>query len=192
MMAGKKANVRKKIIEATLDLAAQQSWNDLTHKSIAAAAKVPLAIVIRHFASNEDILTGIIRHFDDLVSQSIGQMDYNDSLHNRLFEVMMARFDVLQHYRLAILNIMAAARRTPTLARIILMAQWHSMSKMLGLSGISEQQPWTVGGLLSLYGLVLYSWRRDETADMAKTMAALDRYLRITGMFAQQLCHRKI
>ena len=175
MMAGKKANVRKKIIEATLDLAAQQSWNDLTHKSIAAAAKVPLAIVIRHFASKEDILTGIIRHFDDLVSQSIGQMDYNDSLHNRLFEVMMARFDVLQHYRLAILNIMAAARRTPTLARIILMAQWHSMSKMLGLSGISEQQPWTVGGLLSLYGLVLYSWRRDETADMAKTMAALDR-----------------
>jgi AcrR family transcriptional regulator len=180
----------KKICDAALKLATSQSWDKVTLEQIAKAAKVPLPQLQKIFADTNAILPTIIRLIDAETADSVGKPNAKAPPRDRLFEVMMARFDVLQAHRKAITGIMAAARRNPRMLRYVAPAQWQSMRHMLALAGIKPgdgKEPIVVAGLLAIYGLTLCAWRKDDSIDMARTMAMLDRCLRHAGRISEMI-----
>ena len=193
-MPKKTINIQQQICDAALKLASKKPWLSLTLEQIAQTAKIPHAKILKLFSSTHDLLPVLVQRFDDDVARSVGKSSQSGSAHDRIFDVMMTRFDLLQHHRIAILNIMAASKRTPALARLLLAAQWRAMSRMLEIAELSEDkghQPFAIAGLLAIYGLTLCIWERDQSKDMAKTMAKLDQFLRFAGKFADILLRNK-
>jgi AcrR family transcriptional regulator len=189
-MAKTKPNFEKKICEAVLKLATRQAWGSLTLGQIAKATKIPVSQLKKLFADTNALLPALVDYISLQTASSVGTPDLSAAAHDRLFEVMMARFDVLQLHRKAILNIIAETKRNPSLVRHLLPAQSEAMQLMLSLAGFQSagpKQSLAITGLLVIYGVVLWSWEKDESADMSKTMARLDRYLRFAEKGAKIL-----
>ena len=174
------AQIQQKIFTATLKLATLKPWPSLTLKDIAKTAQIPLGKITAYFSSTNEILSAIIGDIDNKVEKQIGRSNQSDTPHDRLFEIIMCRFDILQPHKAAILRIIESAKLNPSLARTLLDAQWQTMGRMLSIAGLVDDendQLLVKAGLLSIYGLTLCKWKQDTSRDMAQTMAALDRYI---------------
>ncbi len=185
-----KKNSKNKIVLAALKILARQGWDKLTLDQVARAAKISLAQVKKDFHDGDDLIAAIAQYVGAEALVTVGKLDKNASVKDRLFEIMMARFDVLQQHRAAFLKIMDAMQRNPSLLRRFLPVQFEAMKAMLRFAGATQKkshEAFSIAGLSGIYALTLCVWRNDNSADLSRTMAALDRYLRRAGMGAEIL-----
>lgn len=190
--AGAAGTVRDRIIDAALAISAVEGWGSASLTRIADAAGVTLAELQAEFAAKPLIIDAFLRRLDAQVLAG-GPTDADDAARDRLFEVLMRRFDALTPHKAAI----AALQREildPTVAVPVLCGLGRSMAWMLEAAGLSSSG---LGGLIRIKGLALVCanamrvWLRDDSADMAKTMAALDRGLRQAEGLVDLACHRR-
>lgn len=182
MKVASHSSLEYKIALAVLKLAAKYDWHMITPEQISKTTRVPLSQVKRFFSSPDTRLRVILRYIDSEMIKSVGKINSKSSLHDRLFEILMARFDVLQSHRKGIISIAAACRKDPKLLQTLLQAQWLSMQKVFQLAQLDQKSTLKITkwiSVFSLYHLVLWYWQHDHTKDMAKTMAVLDRVLRL-------------
>jgi AcrR family transcriptional regulator len=180
----------QKICAAALRLAAARGWENVTLEQIAKAAKIPLPPLKALFADSNAILPLIVRHISAETFKACDKPDHNAPPHDRLFDVMMARFDRLQQSRKAVLSIAAFARREPRSAVILFQAQIEAMRSTLAFTGFASGKACATLAPLAVWGIhfaAFRAWQHDETLDMSKTMAALDWYLRYAGRAATLL-----
>jgi len=171
-----KPTLNDRIILAALSVAAKRPWHEVTLDRVAKAGKLSLAATSAVFASTDAIPPAIVGFIDAETTANIGAFDRDASPRERLFEILMARFDVLQAHRQGLLAIAEACRKSPALGLAVIQRQWQGMRTMLQLAGIEPDAPQIIG-LLALYHHVLRHWEHDTSPDMAKTMATLDRSL---------------
>jgi AcrR family transcriptional regulator len=169
-----------RIVLAALGLAAEKGWHALSLDEIAIAADVPMASMRRYYPVKSDILTGFTRMVDE---QALGGTvpSPDEAPRDRLFDLMMRRFDVLAEHRPGVQAILGDLRRDPCAALMQGRQIDLSMRWTLESAGISTDGP--LGRIRSralavIYLLVLRVWRNDDTADMDRTMKALDARLR--------------
>ena len=181
----KKSDPSRTLIDTTLRLAAERGWHDLSLAEIAEAAGLPLVEAYRVHDSKQAILAAFSRSIDIevLADDSLPESWDADetSARDRLFDVLMRRFDALQPYREGLGNILADQPRDPLAALCGAGRLLGSMAAMLEAARISSdglKGALRVKGAAAIYLATLRVWLRDDSADMAKTMAALDGYLR--------------
>jgi AcrR family transcriptional regulator len=170
-----------KIIDAALACIARQGWRRLSLADIAAEAGLPILRVYRLFSSKPAILCGFFRRIDETVLAAPPEGEADERSRDRVFDLLMRRFDALQPHRAA-LDVLARELPTDPLAALAAGAGLlRSMRWMLEAAGISAEG---LGGAVAVkltaaaYLATLRVWRRDESPDLAPTMAALDRRLR--------------
>ncbi len=175
----KSGDLEASVIEATLSLAAARGWHDLTMSDIAAEAGRPLADVLIPFPTKHAVINAFQDRIDGAMLAAAGPSGGDDA-RDRLFDILMARFDALAPHRLAMAEITKDSLCDPA-AICFLPRMARTMSRILETAGIRATG---IGGALRAKGLALvYAdafrvWLADDTTDMAKTMAALDRGLR--------------
>ena len=177
----RKADIPGAILDAALDLAARQSWRDTSLADIAGAAGVSLADVRAHYSSRSAIVAAFMRRVDAAVLAADQPELAGEPARDRLFDVIMRRFDALAPHREALRSILRAGPGDPAAALSAACALACSMAWMLeaarigssGLAGLLR-----IKGLALIYLSVLRVWLEDESDDMARTMAALDQRLR--------------
>ena len=177
----RKADQPRKIIEAALGLAAEQGWANISLGDIAAASKLPLSSVYPLFPSKRSVLEGFSRMIDATVIAEQEAEEESGSARDRLFDVMMRRFDALQPYKEAVGRVLYDQLRDPFATLCSTRQLRRSMALMLEAAKISSSGVRGVvrtKGLVAIYLATLRVWLRDESADMSKTMACLDGYLR--------------
>ena len=170
-----------RMVDAALALAAERPWHEVSLREIAEASGLPLAEAYRCSASKQEILGAFLRRIDAavLAEGAVGPDD--GSARDRVFDVLMRRFDALQPHRKALASILMAQSRDPAGALANLAALQRSMTWMLEASGLEAEGlrgMVRTRGLTLLYLATLRTWLRDDSLDLAKTMAALDGYLR--------------
>lgn len=184
-MAKRKAPVRhdpkKRLIAAALALAARQGWRRASLAEIAAEAKLPLHEAYAFFRSKPAILAAFRRDIDVAVlAKAVPERDAGEAPRDRLFEVLMRRFEALQPHRPALKSILRDSLGHPA-ALCGLAGLMRSMGWMLEAAGISVsgcRRRLTINLLSGLYLSVLRVFLDDDSADLGRTMAALDRRLR--------------
>ena len=105
----------------------------------------------------------------------------------KLFDILMERFDIVNENRDSVLSILNSFKSDPKQLIISLPHLGKSMTRALniaevdtsGLCGITQ-----VTGLIGVYLYALKAWKEDESADLSKTMAALDKALDIAEQAA--------
>ena len=170
-----------RIIDAALACIARQGWRRLSLADIAAEAGLPILEVYRLYSSKPAILCAFFRRIDVAVLAAPLDSEPDERPRDRVFDLLMRRFDALTPYRAA-LEVLGRELPTDPLAALAAGAGLlRSMRWMLEAAGISGEG---LGGVLAVKLTAAVSlatlrvWLRDESPDLAPTMAALDRRLR--------------
>jgi AcrR family transcriptional regulator len=188
----KAADPDRHVIEAALRLAAERGWASLALADIAAAAKLPLADLYASYPSKTAILIALSRLVDRQVLAGLEAGD-DESTRDRLFDLIMKRFDALVPYREGLSAVARDARRDPLAALCGLGQLARSMALMLEAAGVSSAGiagALRTKGLGAIYLATMRDWFRDDSADKARTMAALDARLRRAEGWASRLDRR--
>jgi AcrR family transcriptional regulator len=167
------ADPEAKLIEAALDLAARQGWRNTSLGAIAREAKLPLAEAYRLHRSKASLLGAFFRNLDRTV---LAAGEPSGAPRDRLFELLMRRFDALKPRKQAL---RAIARDSIGDPRMLCRGPgfFTAMAWMLeaaGISAVGWRGPLRVAALAGAYLLVFPTFLADESEDLAKTMAALD------------------
>lgn len=182
-MADKTANALKdKIVLKTLDLAAEQGWQYVTLRDVANAAEISMADLYMAIEDKNDILMLFGRMVDRKVAENIEAPKDDDSLsaRDRLFDILMDRFDILNDHREGVTAILESFKCDPKQSLTSLPHLCHSMGWMLEMAGIETSGIFgalKVAGMSGVYLKTLKTWMDDDNPDLSKTMAALDKTL---------------
>ncbi len=172
--------IKERAVAGALDLASRMGWDKITMTDIADKAHVSLAELSELFDDKTDVLVAYGRQIDKKVLESFAGPDPSMSERDRLFDILMERFDVLEGNREAVVSILKSFTLDPKQAVISLPHLGRSMAWMLEAAGIDTngiKGAIRVAGLTVVYLNATRHWMKDESADLAKTMAALDKSL---------------
>jgi AcrR family transcriptional regulator len=172
---------RDRIIEAMLTCIARQGWRRLSLADIAAEAGIPVLQVYRVFPSKPAILCGFFRRIDEAVLAAPLDSESDERPRDRVFDLLMRRFDALTPHRDAIEALGRDLPADPLAALAAgarLLRSMHWMLEAAGISGEGLSGALAVKLTAGAYLATLRTWLRDDSPDLAPTMAALDRRLR--------------
>lgn len=186
------ADTRTKIIAVALELAAEGQWPVVELADIIEKAGVSTADVSGLFDEKTDVLAA----YDRIVNnRAIEETDLNDDLpcRDKLFDLVMERFDILNENRVALLNILSGFKGDPKEALLSFPHLGKSMARLLDASGLQTSGisgALRVAGMVGLYLYTVKIWKDDDSPDMGKTMAALDKGLDKCEMFNTSILNR--
>ncbi len=171
---------RGRLIAAAFRLAETRGWRELSLGEIAAGADIPLAEMRGEFQSKGQILAAFSRTVDQAVLEKFDKPG-DDVPRDRLFDVLITRFEIMQPYKPAIRRIrdelgMSFGEALAQLRPALKSAYW--MLAAAGINGEGGRGLLRVQGLLAIYARVFAVWLDDDDPGLARTMAALDRRLR--------------
>lgn len=189
MPPAKKAQARKakdtrsnsdKIIDAALDLAATKRWRDLSLPEIAEHAGVSIGAAVLTLPSRTHILRALIERVDTHVFASLDSDPLDGTTKDKLFDLLMRRFDALHGHQAAMASITSDLTRDPLSSACLGGRFLKSMALTLQAAGASSEG--CVGHIRAkALGLVQLNatraWLKDESEGMEQTMSALDKGL---------------
>ena len=172
--------LRSRVAETALHIAAGEGWVSVSPQRVAQLTKDNLADVLRVAPTHTALADIVFQYIDDLVLNEIGGIDFADPAKDRLFEILMIRFDALQRFRAGIQSLLSSYRQMPLAA----LCRFPRLVKSMEMTLCAADIP-PAGGLDAMRGQVLALgylsvlrvWQADESADMAQTMSALDKML---------------
>ena len=171
---------REKIIDALMELLAEERIEDIGFGAIARRAGLTLADCRAEFRSVLAVLAAYTKEVDRQVLTGGDTDTAEEPPRERLFDVLMRRLEALAPHKAAIRSLARSAARDPALAVALNGLTVRSMQWMLTAVDISAAGPKGIlrgQGLALLYASVLRTWLDDDDPGLARTMAALDRGL---------------
>lgn len=169
-----------KLIDAALALAAERPWRTLALPEIADHAKVQIGEALLSLPSRDRIQRALIDRVDAQVFGSLKDDPLDGSVKDKLFDILMRRFDALDGHQAALRSMAKDAARDPlgtacTGARFL-----KSMALSLQAAGVSAEGCAGAAKAKALAVIQLNAsrvWMNDDDPGLARTMAALDKGL---------------
>ena len=165
----------KKIALQTLNILKKKSWNAFTLEQVIKNVKVKKNYIKTKF----DLLKIVSKYVDYQLINKMKSLE-NSSPKDMLFEVLMARFDILEENRKAFLEIYKILKKNPqqiikllpTFLESMIITAELSKYKVNGLKGTIRLK-----GLMLIYFITFFQWVDDKDTSLEKTMTALDKNL---------------
>lgn len=179
----------EKALDAFLTLIADKDYAGVSLRDVAGAAGLGLADLYRLYPDKVSLVRAFLARIDSQVlAGTPSSIDPEETARDRLFDVMMRRYDALRPHRPALRTLRRASQRDPVLALALAKPVRRSLAAMLeaaslasdGLAGAVRQN-----GLLAIHHAVLSVFDSDEMTDLSKTMAALDSRLKTAERWSQ-------
>ena len=169
------------IAKKTLKELEKKSWKEISFKDLKVNKR------ISSIKNKTDLLVNINKYFDYLLKNNVSSIE-NSTSKDMLFEVLMARLDILNNYRSSVKNLIShfisypyeSIKFIPNFLETIIQIATFSNIKINGVAGIPK-----IKIIFVLYLLILYSWKNDETESLEKTMTNLDKYLTYIEKFVK-------
>ena len=162
------------LVAACFEQIAGHGWARLSIATAARAAGIPLDLAQRRLPDR----CSLLRRFGALADAfALKDAPAEGAVRDRLFDLVMRRIDFLQMHRAGVIALLRAVPFDPPAAMLLAAGSLRSMSWLLGGAGISTGGPefgLRAAGMLAVWGWTVRAWERDDSQDMAATMAALD------------------
>ena len=161
------------LAKKTLKYLEKKKIRDINLKNFLSNTKV------RDINNKIDLILNINDFFDFLLKNNLANIE-KSSQRDMLFEIMMARYDILNEYRISVVNIINHFMSRPqdvlrlipkSIESKILIATFANIN-LNGIQGILK-----IKIIFALYYLTLFTWFNDENESLEKTMSVLDKYL---------------
>jgi ubiquinone biosynthesis protein COQ9 len=175
------------LVTAVLVEAGLHGWRGASVVEAARVAGLDLGRVRTRFPSK---LTVLMRFGTVADQAALSDAAGVGPVKDRLFDMIMRRFDVHQAHRAGVLAVLDAAALDPALGLFLTRLSARSMAWLLegaGLSAAGLRGTLRSQGLLAVWIWSVRAWREDESADLSATMTAVDRALDRAGQLARYI-----
>ncbi len=176
-------------LDAFLGLIAERGYTGVALRDVAEAAGLGFSDLYRLYSDKTALAAAFMARIDgEVLAGTPASIDLEETPRDRLFDVMMRRYDALRPYRAALRALRRAGTRDPMLAIAMGPGLRRSMAAMLEAASVaSDGLPGALrqNGLLAIHYAVSRVFDRDDTQDLSKTMAALDDRLKTAERWSQ-------
>ncbi len=175
----KKTDVREEIVLQAFALATDNGWEQVRMQEIASACGMSLGDLQDVISHKEDVLVLFGRMVDKKMLAGVSGGN-EASAREQIFDALMERYDILNEYRVGLLAVIESFKNDPKQAVFSMPQICRSMSMVLENAGVETSGisgALKVTGLTGLYIRCLKVWMDDESKDLSKTMAVLDKAL---------------
>ena len=183
------SDVRDQVLDVFLGLIAEKGYADVALRDVAQAAGLGFADLYRLYPDKLSLAAAFMARIDaEVLAGTPSSNDPEETARDRLFDVMMRRYDALKPHRAALRALRRAGTRDPMLAIAMGPPLRRSMAAMLEAASLSsEGLPGALrqNGLLAIHYAVSRVFDRDESQDLSKTMAALDNRLKTAERWSE-------
>jgi len=161
------------LAKKTLQNLEKKKLKDLNLKNLLSNTKVS------DMNNKIDLILNINDFFDFQLKKNLVSIE-KSSQRDMLFEIMMARYDILNEYRASVKNIIKHFMSRPqevfklipkSVESKILIATFANIN-LNGIQGVIK-----IKIIFALYYVTLFTWFNDENGSLEKTMSVLDKYL---------------
>ena len=175
----RKSTILELGVRAALDLAELTPWSELTLSEIAKQAGVSLE-AFHGVASKDTIADAVEGYFDKTMSE--GSFDPEETPRTRLFDVIMMRFEAMEAHRAALVSLMKWRQTQPARLLNLVSARQASAEWALVCAGLDKAEGLPRPVKTTAIGWAIAqaerAWRKEDSADLSRTMAKLDGELR--------------
>jgi len=175
-----------KIISTALALADEKGWASVTLREISKRSKLPIWDIAERYPQVSDILRHVLKDLSAQIEAEAGA-HMTDSWRENLQELLMLRLELTNKNRGGYASLPDLARKDPLTALEFAPMLLDTADSMLKLAKAPIPETYSVAFKVlfsALYLSIIDAWRQDETKDLSKTMAVIDRRL---AMFEKAL-----
>ena len=162
------------LVTAAFRIGGEQGWRHVNAVAAAREAGISLVEARERFPTQASILLRFGRLADQAALLDAAS---EGTVRDRLFDLLMRRFDVLQTHRAGVKALLRFLPTHPPTALLLASATTRSMRWMLQAAGLTVsglRGDVQVRGLEAVWLWGVRAWQRDESEDLSGTMAAVD------------------
>lgn len=185
--------IRRACGAAVLDQLALHQMTALSVAMVAEAAEVDAAIAARLFPDCASMIEQGLRDRDQAVLLRLADdfdVDAEASVHDKVLEGLIARFEDYAPIKPSIRHLNQAATRDPMLAAMLINRLNEASRGLLSLAGVETEG---LAGMLRVKGLSGVAlachrdWMNDDSPDLSATIRSLDKRLKQAESIGQSL-----
>jgi ubiquinone biosynthesis protein COQ9 len=162
------------LVTAAFRMAGEEGWHKVNAAAAARAAGLSVAEARARFPSRASVLL----KFGGMADQAaLRDAPAEGPVRDRLFDLLMQRFDFLQAHREGVRALLRSLPYDPLTATLLTCSTTRSMRWMLQGAGVDATGPrgdLQAHGLLAVWLWAVRAWEKDESEDLSGTMAAVD------------------
>ena len=183
--------IEKIYIEKGFNLINDIGWEQFSIENLSTKEKIPLNKLKVYFKCKYSIVEKFSRMIDKNIESKLRVNDFKDSSKKDiLFELIMMRFDEMEEFKSSLARVLDASKKNPILISIITQNVMNTMDFFLELSNSYNNYAFDALKkyfLFLIYSITFKTWLTDNTEDLSKTMAELDRLLSTAENFQKKI-----
>ncbi len=183
--------IEKKYITKGFDLIKDIGWEAFSIEKLSVKENIPLNDLKVYFKCKYSIVDRFSKMIDKKIESKLRIQDFNNSSKKDiLFELIMMRFDEMEEFKSSLARVLDASKNKPLLISIITKNVLNTMDFFLELSNSYNNYAFDVlkkNFLFLIYSITFKTWLSDNTEDLSKTMAELDKLLSTAEDFQQKV-----
>ena len=180
-----------KYIKKGFDLINDIGWEEFSLEKLSTKEKIPINDLKVFFKCKNSIVDKFSRMIDKKIESKLRIDDFKDSSKKDiLFELIMMRFDEMEGFKGSLVKILDVSKNKPLLISIITKNVMNTMDFFLELSNSYNNYAFDFlkkNFLFFIYSITFKTWLSDDTEDLSKTMAELDKLLSTAENFQQKV-----
>ena len=169
------------ILDKIFSNIARDGWTKFSLLQFSKNQKISIQDLKSLFRNKDHVLERFSKMIDHKVESNI-DIEEMKSTSNKdsLFELIMLRLEAMQTYKVALRNILSSAKEQPIILKKLSKNIINSLDFYLELSSYYDDTPVDFlkkNAIFFIYSLTFRVWLNDESDDLSKTMAELDKFL---------------
>ena len=185
------SETEKNYIKKGFDLINDIGWDKFSIEKLSTKENIPVRDLKVFFKCKYSIVDKFSIMIDKNIESKLRLEDFKDSSKKDiLFELIMMRFDEMEEFKGSLAKILDVSKNKPLLASIITRNVMNTMDFFLELSNSYSNYAFDVlkkNFLFLIYSITFKTWLSDNTEDLSKTMAELDKLLSTAENFQQKV-----
>lgn len=184
-------DIEKKYIKKGFNLINDIGWDKFSVEKLSTKENIPVKDLKVIFKCKYSIVDKFSRMIDKSIESKLRIQDFRgSSKKDILFELIMMRFDEMEEFKGSLAKVLDASKNKPLLISIITQNVMNTMDFFLELSNSYNNYAFDVlkkNFLFLIYSITFKTWLSDNTEDLSKTMAELDKLLSTAENFQQKV-----
>jgi len=184
-------NKKEKLIILGFKLIEKKGWSYFSLKNLAKENKSDLESIKIFFKNKSQFLESFSEMIDNKVLANIDKDEFNkNSIKDNLFELIMLRFENLNHYKTGLKILLSDLKKSPVELKKIMKKVLDSMDLFLEIANVKNNYLMDfikVNIIFIIYSYVFNVWLDDQSSEMSKTMVELDKWLSKAEFYGKKI-----
>jgi len=184
-------NIKYKILKEAIHLIETIGWKDFSISKLSRIRNIEIHQIKFFFKTKTSILKEFTKMIDESVLEEISIEDLEScSTKDNLFEFIMLRFEKLEPYKIMLKKFLIDIKSQPIVLKTISKQISNSLDLYLELSNAKNNyfiDQIKLNTFFLMYAYIFKIWLEDDSTEMNRTMAELDKWLSKAEMYSKKI-----